>query len=117
MIQSGADLDQFLPKRVAWGIVIIVLLAVAIFVLPNLKFGGAAKREPEIGNADSYMQLLGLSKAEIRRKWGPPDSVDTTNNEIGYKIPDTGTLPGSLSKSLFLTFDTNDKCTRFLVHD
>ncbi len=117
MMRHETNLADFLPRRLAWGIVIAVMLAVAIFVLPNLKFGGAAQREPEIGNADSYMQLLGLSKAEIQQKWGPPDSVDPASNEISYKIPETGMLPGSLSKSIFLTFDANDRCTRFLVHD
>lgn len=116
MIQSGTDIAQFLPRRVAWGMVIVAFLAIAVFVLPKLKFD-AAKREPEIGNADSYMQLLGLSKAEIQRKWGLPDSVDPANNEVCYEIPNTGTLPGSLSKSVFLSFDANDKCIRFLAHD
>jgi len=117
MPQGGTNFADFLPRRLAWGIVIVVLLAVAIFVLPNLKFGAAAKQELDLADRNTYMQMLGLTKSEIHQKWGPPSSVDPANNEIIYKMPETGTMPGSLSTSVFITFDAKDRCTRFQVRD
>lgn len=116
MIQSGTNLGDFLPRRLAWGIVIVVLLAAAIFVLPNLKFG-SGKGELNLADRNTYMQMMSLTKAEIQQEFGPPKKVDPAKNELYYDIPANENSSTKLSPCLRISFDAKDRCTSFAVED
>jgi len=112
MIQSGTNLAQFLPRRLAWGMVIAVLLAIVIFVLPGLKFGSASKGELNLADRNTYMSMLGRTKAEIQSKLGPP-SVDG-ENLLFYTLSEPSPESGEL-EVLHIEFDAADHCQKFAV--
>jgi hypothetical protein len=117
MIQNGTDFDQFLPRRLAWGIVIAVLLAVALFTLPNLKFGVAEKKELDLADRNTFQQLLGMSKAELQSKFGPPTAVDKAVGTWSYQLP--APPRDMLPKPTYvgLDFDQADRCTKYWLFD
>lgn len=111
MIQSGTNLADFLPRRLAWGIVIVVLLGIAIFALPNMKFG-SGNVELNLADRNTYMQLLGMTKAEITQKFGQPKSE--SNDAWTYDLPQT--MPAAVGiEMLRIEFNATDRCQRFEV--
>jgi len=117
MIQSGTNLADFIPRRLAWGIVIAVLAAITIFALPNMKFGSAAKRELNLADRNTYMQMVGLTKTEIQQKFGPPKRIDDVKNALYYDIPDNENDSSKIYTWVEISFDKTDHCTSFKVGD
>jgi hypothetical protein len=116
MIQSGTDLADFLPKRLAWGIVIVVLLGIAIFALPNINFGST--QELNLANRKTYKLMIGMNKTEILQKFGSPKSSDQAKNELTYNMPGTGSsMPFDFSTWVVISFDANDRCTNYSILD
>ena len=117
MIQSGTNLGDFLPRRLAWGIVIVVLVLIVDFALPRHLFFNISKHDLNLADRNTYMQMMGMTKAEIQQKFGPPKKDDTVKNELFYDIPESGVSSVKLSSWLRISFDAQDRCTSFAVED
>lgn len=111
MIRHETNFADFLPRRLAWGIVIVAFLAIAIFVLPNLKSGAGAKKELDLADRNTFMQMLGMSKAEIQQKFGPPTKAG--EKEWLYQL--TTEPAADEVEVLRVEFGNADLCQRFEV--